>query len=520
MSLVDLNPAGLNLASLKPTTATSLAQEEAGQVQADVARVQLANAQDEQQRNEVFRTRQAIAAKAPSVETYTELLAVAPREYVEGLKASIAQMDAASRKKLADQVLEPWLAGVNNRPDLMKERLKAQADGFEARGMKDKAAGIRDLLAKGDPDAITARLGFTLLESVGPERFKALQEAQGMTDERLKKKAERILAESKVTDERLTADRDKALAEARKEGDLAKVAAIEAEYARRQEESKLRTAAAQQKRDVASAGYSDLLTDRGKKTLESDVSEAAAKARKEAALATKAENEATPEALATERELKKQQVEKYKAEVNQLKTVLGDLPVGVQENVRKDIDTSTRAAAEAARIRRVETEYRKLKASGPSVGTPARLRAWVRAQMGSENKRDEIYRLAESVIIQETVNAAQAIRPVSDTDMEILRGDKPKATSNPEYVANYMGALARAREAQAMAAHDMAAWQTAFRGIGNARENTTINGRPVKAGMPLTDFIRGRNNPYVNMSKEELTAAIAAEKAARKAAGK
>ena len=124
MSLVDLNPAGLNLASLKPTTASTVAQDETAQVLQQLAQVQLTNAQNEQQRDNAFRTSLAVAAKAPSVDSYTQLLAGAPREYVEGIKASISQMDAAQKKTLANQILQPWLAGVNGRPDLQKDEME------------------------------------------------------------------------------------------------------------------------------------------------------------------------------------------------------------------------------------------------------------------------------------------------------------------------------------------------------------------------------------------------------------
>lgn len=507
MSLVDLNPAGLNLASLKPTTAASLAQDEAAQVQADTARVQLTNAQDEQQRNQAFRAQQKIAAQAPTVEAYTKLLAVAPREYVEGLKASIAQMDASQRKTLASQVLEPWLAGANGRPDLQKEKLEAQAAGFEARGMTEKAAGARDLIAKidTDPDGVTAKLYATYVEAVGHEKAKAVLDSLGMTEKRLKDRADRILAQAKADPKRTDAELREQLAKAKKaelDAEAAKdapalaaaqrkTAEIEASLKKQDMLATIDSKEASAYRDVNAGDVSALNAKQKNLTLDADVQKAIDEGRKEKALATVAEAGATKEALEAKREQEAAQTKNFKAQAAKAEADAKALPAHVQDSVLAGSRAARESQAAAMRARTVADGYRRIAASGTGEkGTLGKLQAWAREVAGTENKRDELNQLASRVLNNEIINEAQKIRPVSNEDTAMLRRGLPDPRGNPALVRDFMDALARVQEKQASVQIDETAWQATFKGPNNADKDTNINGVNVKAGESYDGFLR------------------------------
>lgn len=506
MGLVDLNPAGLNLTSLKPYTPEADAQTQTAKTQQQLAQVQLTNAQDEQQRNNAFRTSMAIAAKAPSVETYTQLLAIAPREYVEGLKASISQMDAAGKKKLADQVLEPWIAGSNGRLDLMKQKLEAQAAGFEAAGMVDKAKGVRDLIAKADsdPNGVISKLGATYLEAAGPERFKALGESLGWDTKRRKDKADRIKAEHGASEEMLDAAQREAVAKARDAELGADIKEIEKPLTRRKILSTIGSQEAQAYRDTQSGDHTRVLTRRDIATFDDDVAKAADDARKARADATVAQEAASPEAAKLRADEAQTRVKKIKQEAETLRAQARDIPSDMRKESLDSVDRSMVAFADVTRIRKLEEEYKKIPASAG--GAPERFAKWTREVLGNESKRDAVYLMAENVIKQEVLNEAKNLRPVSDTDMAILRGDKPKATSKPAYVARWLNALANAREAQGRADQGRSAWINTFRGPYNADQDTEIMGRQVKAGTTMADFLNRHSNPITGMTMEQLRA--------------
>lgn len=511
MTLLSIDPSSLTLASLKPNSAATMAQEAAAQTQQQVAQVQLVNAQDEQQRNQAFRTQMAVAAKAPSVEAYTQLLATAPREYVEGLKASISQMDAAGKKKLADQVLEPWIAGSNGRMDLMKQKLEVQAAGFEAAGMVDKAKGVRDLIAKADsdPDGVVAKLGSTYLEAAGPERFKALGESLGWDTKRRKDKAEALKLEGEADPELILANKREKLAKAKNEEEQAKnapqreaararaqaleadIKATESRYKEKEILSQMQLRTSQGVEAMAKADHSKYLTDKGYATFYSDVTEAASKARKEAALATTAEADATKEAISARQEEQAARTLNFKQQAAKAEADAKALPAHVGDAVLAGSRAARESMAGAVRTRTVADGYRRLVAAGGGeTGAAGKLQAWARDVAGTQNKRDRLNQLADQVLNSEIIDLAQKIRPVSDTDMKILRLGLPDSRGNPKLVVDFMDALARVQEHAATTQMDETAWQAKFRGPNNADKDTRINGINVKAGESFDGFMQ------------------------------
>lgn len=517
----------LNYASLKPAFAAS-EEEAANRVQQQVAQVQLTNAQDEQQRNAMFRASLTAIAKAPSVEGYTKLLSIAPKEYVEGLKASIAQMDSAERKTLADQAAAPWISGVNGRPDLMKAKLEEQAAGFESKGKTVEAEKIRDMIKAidTDPDGaslVTARLGQAYLAAAGPEKFNALMASTGIEAKRRKELADMRKAEGEGAPEFVNAKLKEQLGKAQQEGakgrtaeELAtaqlKTAQTEAEFKRKQEESQIQARADQSKKDLADAEHTEFLTRRDRLTERDYITKASQEARTARANADTAEYGATPEALKAKAEQDKQHTELYKAQVSQIKDTLGGLPAHVQASVEKDLDASTESMAAAVRARTIADGYRRISA-GASTGTPAKLGEWARKVAGTQNQRDALNQLAQRALNNEIITEAQKIRPVSNEDTAMLQKGLPDPRGNPKLVVDFMDALARTQERAASFAADKAAWKSEFKGVGNAREDTNVNGHPVKKGMSFVDFIRSQDDPHgvVGKSREELLAMRAAE---------
>lgn len=193
--------------------------------------------------------------------------------------------------------------------------------------------------------------------------------------------------------------------------------------------------------------------------------------------------------LALDRQKFYDESDKWKSELGakleEMRTKNATLPDDARKLVNENVATAAVAKQDAAQMRDLAGRMREQGSTGSGLGTSAW--EWVKGATGNQDYmsglRQEYARVRASGVISSLPPG-----PATDRDIAIFSRGFPPENADAQYIAEFLDATARLKDAAAAQAEIKAEWTNSVGSLGRARKDIEVDGVMVPAGTSYLDF--------------------------------